>query len=401
MAEQVNIRMMGYFAIEANGTVHEELMAKSRKGVSLIQYLVLEQGRPVSSQRLIRELWSGSRNGNPENALKTMVSRMRSSLNEISPGLGMCIVSGQGGYRWCCAENVLIDVLKIIDLLKELRTELAAEERIVRTEHLLELYRGDLYLTGDLFSGQTMCNWLHNEYLNAVYRMVDALKEREEYNRICEVCRKATKVDDLDEQLHIELMQAMVNLNRVSDAAAEYLALRKNSRQILDAEPGQNVQEAYETLADAGKTIKFNLDVIRNELLEREDEWKGPFFCDYPVFKEIYNIQMRNLERLGSTMFLAVIMLGNLENSSMTGKTQSCMAGLQEILRMNMRKGDIITRFSENTFAMLLPMVNYSTGSLVMERIEHLYYQEYAALAIPFHVRISPLGQTPLVKVKG
>ena len=83
MAEQVNIRMMGYFAIEANGTVHEELMAKSRKGVSLIQYLVLEQGRPVSSQRLIRELWSGSRNGNPENALKTMVSRMRSSLNEI------------------------------------------------------------------------------------------------------------------------------------------------------------------------------------------------------------------------------------------------------------------------------------------------------------------------------
>ena len=74
------------------------------------------------------------------------------------------------------------------------------------------------------------------------------------------------------------------------------------------------------------------------------------------------------------------------------------MAGLQEILKTNMRKGDIITRFSENTFAMLLPMVNYTTGSMVMERIEHLYYQEYAALAVPFHARISPLGQAPIVK---
>ena len=398
MVAQIHIRMMGLFTVETEDTVHEELMAKSRKGISLIQYLVLERGKSVSSQRLIRELWPGSRNGNPENALKTMVSRVRSALNDLSEGLGESIVSGQGAYRWNNAENVHIDVLTVIDLLERLHRNPEEEERLALTEQLLDLYRGDLYLTGDLFSGQAMSNWLHGEYLNAVYRMIDVLKSREEYNRICEVCRRAVRIDDLDEQLHIELMQAMVNLNRAADAAEEYRTLLKNSRHVLDAEPGQDVQETYERLAEAGKTVKFNLDVIRNDLLEREDEWKGPFFCEYPVFKEIYNIQMRNLERLGSTMFLAVIMLGNLENISMTGRRQSCMAGLQEILKTNMRKGDIITRFSENTFAMLLPMVNYTTGSMVMERIEHLYYQEYAALAVPFHARISPLGQAPIVK---
>ena len=97
-------------------------------------------------------------------------------------------------------------------------------------------------------------------------------------------------------------------------------------------------------------------------------------------------------------IFLAVIMLGSLDNGRATGRRQSCMAGLQEILKMNMRKGDIITRFSDNTFAMLLPMVNYTSGSMVMERIEHLYYQEYASLAVPFHARISPLGQAPIAK---
>ena len=101
---------------------------------------------------------------------------------------------------------------------------------------------------------------------------------------------------------------------------------------------------------------------------------------------------MRNLERLGSSMFLAVIMLGEAGDKGNAVRRESCMAGLQEILKTNMRKGDIITRFSDNIFAMLLPTVNYSTGNMVMERIEDLYYQEYAALAIKFFARISPLG---------
>ena len=148
------------------------------------------------------------------------------------------------------------------------------------------------------------------------------------------------------------------------------------------------------SLAEAGKTIRFNLDIIRNELLEKEGGTRGPFFCAYEVFKEVYNIYMRNLERLGSSMFLAVIMLGEAGDKGNAVRRESCMAGLQEILKANMRKGDIITRFSDNIFAMLLPTVNYSTGSMVMERIEDLYYQEYAALAIKFFARISPLGTT-------
>ena len=388
----VFIRMMDLFTIEADGVNHEELMAKSRKGVSLIQYLVLERGRPVSSQRLIRELWSDRRSDNPENALKTMVSRTRAALNAISPNLGSCIVSGQGNYRWQNRPNVRVDVLEIIDLINSLRHEPPSPSHRKTTEKLMELYTGDLYLTGDLLNGHSTSNWLHNEYLSAVYRYIELLKGTEEYTKICDVCRRAMQIDDLDEQLHIELMQAMVNLNLPNEAAAEYRALAKQSREVLDAEPSEELQEVYESLAEAGKTIRFNLDIIRNELIEKEGGARGPFFCDYEVFKEVYNIYMRNLERLGSSMFLGVIMLGEAGDKGNAVRRESCMAGLQEILKTNMRKGDIITRFSNHIFAMLLPTVNYSTGSMVMDRIEHLYYQEYSALAIPFFSRISPLG---------
>ena len=393
---QVFIRMMGLFTVEAKGTVHEELMAKSRKGISLIQYLVLERGRPVSTRRLIRELWADRRSESPESALKTMVSRMRSVLNSISPGLGMSIVSGQGAYRWHMMPNVSIDVLEIIDLLNTLRHEPPSPDHIRLTERLMDLYRGDLYLTGDILNSQSTANWLHNEYLSAVYRYIELLKANEEYTRICEVCRRASKIDDTDEQLHIELMQALVNLNRSDDAAAEYRRIAKQTRDYYDAEPGEEIQACYKDLANAGKTIRVNLDTIRNELIEKEDGMKGPFFCDYDTFKEVYNIYMRNLERLGSSMFLGVIMLDESGENDNTVRRESCMAGLQEILKANLRKGDIITRFSDNTYAMLLPTVGYSSGNMVMERIETLYYQEYASQAISLYSRISPLGTASL-----
>ena len=133
----VFIRMMGLFTVEANGEIHEELMAKSRKGISLMQYLILERGRPVSSQRLIRELWADCRSDNPEGALKTMVSRVRSALNEISPGLGTCIVSGQGTYRWESLPYVHVDVLEIIDLLNALRHEPPQSGHMSKTERLM------------------------------------------------------------------------------------------------------------------------------------------------------------------------------------------------------------------------------------------------------------------------
>ena len=150
----------------------------------------------------------------------------------------------------------------------------------------------------------------------------------------------------------------------------------------------------YNQLLKERQTIQFNLDVIRDELMEQEGEKSGPFFCDYAAFKEFYNIQMRNLERLGSTMVLGVIMVGEPGEEKRSVIRESGIAGLMEILRRNLRKGDIVSRFSDNIVTMLLPTVNYSSGNMVMERIEKLFRQEYPP-TLAFHARITSLGRFP------
>ena len=69
------------------------------------------------------------------------------------------------------------------------------------------------------------------------------------------------------------------------------------------------------------------------------------------------------------------------------------MNGLIEILKENLRKGDIITHFSPSVIALLLPTVNYRTGTMVLERIRQLFYKRYPNSDIPFHFRLGLLGK--------
>ena len=127
--------------------------------------------------------------------------------------------------------------------------------------------------------------------------------------------------------------------------------------------------------------------------MRESNERKGAFICEYMVFKEIFNLQMRNLERLGSTMFLGVIMISPMDGSIMEPIQQdNIMQGLIEILRQNLRKGDTVSRFSPTIVALLLPMVNYRTGRMVMERVKTHFYQKYPNCSVAFNYRIGPLS---------
>ena len=60
-------------------------------------------------------LWSEDKSANPENALKTLVSRLRALLNQMSPGLGKCIVADRGYFdqRAQDALKVYADWMKV------------------------------------------------------------------------------------------------------------------------------------------------------------------------------------------------------------------------------------------------------------------------------------------------
>lgn len=393
MGDRVNIQMMDRFAIYINDRQEAQILNNSRKGLALIEFLILNRGQQIPNQRLLATLWPEENSSNPAISLKTLISRTRATLNKISEGLGNCIVADRGAYHWETRPDMTIDVYQIEDILEQLpiyKEETPKFGELV--EKMIELYRGDLLQSSDPYEWVTPRSvQLHNSYVSAVDQYVRMLQEEKQYERVIRICRQALDVDNFSEQLHMHLMSALVETNRNNEALIQYKYAMHLQYRYLGIQPSEEMQEFYKQIVNAGHTLEFNLESIQNELLENENQ-PGAFVCDYAVFKEIFNLQVRNLERLQSTIFLAVIMVSDINGETLDSMRQaSIMNGLMDILKNKLRKGDAITHFSPTVLALLLPMVDYRTAALVMERIKKLFYAKYPNSEVKFDYRVGPL----------
>lgn len=393
MADIIRIQMMDTFAIYINERRIDLLVNKSRKGASLIQLLLSHRGKSVPNNRILTTLWQEDKSSNPENALKTLVSRLRTLLNQISPELGSCLVADRGAYHWELLPGMTVDLYEIDRVLAGLNEEnltLAAQEALFA--ELLALYAGDLLQNSERNEWAVVeAATLHEQFLKAMYAYIELLKGKEDYNEVICVCRRVLEVDNFDDRLHIELMKALIRVNRTSEALQQYKHVVELDYRYLGVQPSKELQEFYKQIVTSGKTLELNLEAIRTELQE-DDGKRDAYVCEYAVFKEIYNLQMRNVGRMGTSMFLAIMMVRPYDGQVMDSIRQnSIMNGLLQILAQNLRKGDIITRFAPSMFAMMLPTVNYATGHMVMERIKKFFYRQYPNSNIMIDYRVGPL----------
>ena len=103
---------------------------------------------------------------------------------------------------------------------------------------------------------------------------------------------------------------------------------------------------------------------------------------------------MRNLKRLGTSMFLALVSLDNIDNTALDPiRLDKMMNELVMVLKLNLRKGDTIARFSPYQYALLLPTVNYQSGQLVMERMKKIFYKQFTTSEFMLNYKLKLINQ--------
>ena len=83
MDTNVRICMFGGFNLYIDNDCKNAGILKSKKGMSLLQYIILKHDTAVPNYRLIELLWPNEESSNPENALKTLVSRFRAPITIV------------------------------------------------------------------------------------------------------------------------------------------------------------------------------------------------------------------------------------------------------------------------------------------------------------------------------
>lgn len=394
--KQLKIMLLGKFEIEVDGVDVTKTLSGSKKGKMMIQHLILHRDEAVSSSELYEVLWPNEMSSNPESALKTLISRMRAAMARIDPDFGKCIVTSRGAYRWNTDLPAEIDVFLFENLCRDLTraTEMnrATEEKFEKT---LRMY------TGDLNPGNDSESWLvsrsayyHTLYLRIAYLAIRLLKEKGDFEGVVRICRRALDIDAFDETMHLELMEALVKMDRSNEALVQYRHATNLHYNYLGMRPPEKIQNFYKQIIQADQSLGMDIDSIRRSLQET-DPANGAFICEYAIFKDIYQLLMRNFSRLGNGMFVSIVMLSAPSGQDIEPLVlDSAMRTLLNAMVSSLRKGDTITRFSPSQYALLLPSVSHETGRMVMERIRSAFYRQAVDSTLTLSYKLSPVEET-------
>jgi len=373
----IRLRLLGSFRVEVDGKPKTDVLAHSPKGIQLIQYLILNRGHMETTQALTRAMWPESDAIRPESALKTLISRMRTLMSQVSPALGASLKTVRGGYQWESQPDVSVDVEEFLTLAEELHGRIDVENDLQAHSFrkMMSIY------SGRLLRDQEQPDWMqqraeeiHRLYLNVVEESLTKLEAAGRMQQMVSICREALDADPLNSALNMRLMDALVHSGRESEALQQYHYASELHSAADD--PASALDEYYSRMLQSGRDLQHSLESLKNELLEGIDT-PGALVCDRVVFGELFRLEQRSLERTESTITLGVAMLSGLEKSPW--QLDAAMTGLVNVMVARLRRGDIITRLNATQVAFLLPHATESDASIVADRLKRSFYLQFPA----------------------
>ncbi len=381
----IDITLLGEFSLNNASEDFNKFINHSKKMRMFIEYLILNRERPVPFAELIENLWGKEKTDKSSGALKTMLCRFRNSVetNEIEE-LEDIIITKRGCYQ------LNPELLYNIDAENFEMLCVDAERYFDEPEKCLDIYKkaAEIY-KGNLLPKSADANWVipkrnyySNIFLTAMRNAVFLLKEKNDHETVVEICKKVLDIDMYDQYFNYEIINTYLELGRNDEALKHYNYITKLYYSKLGVQIDEEIRNLYGKIVSLQKKKETDIDIIQKSL-EAESAEKGAFICEFGVFKEIYHLEARCLERSGGTMFMAVM---NIESTARKAikpeRLDTIMKCVIDICCKSLRRGDVISRYSPNQVVLLLPMVNVEDGNLVMDRIIKTYKREYPKVNI-------------------
>ena len=373
----IRLRLLGSFQVDMDGKSATDVLAHSPKGCQLIHYLILNRGHMETTAALTRVIWPDNDSTRPESALKTLISRMRVLMQQVSPILGACLKTVRGGYQWETQPGVTVDVEEFLALASDLRGRIDVENDLQARafRRMMSLYTGRLLRDQDQPEWMKQCaDTLHRLYLDVVEEALQKLQDANRQQQMVSICREALDADPLNSSLNMRLMDALVHTGRESEALQQYHYA--SSLHNAADDPASALDDYYSRMLQSGRNLQSSLESLKTELLVGIDT-PGALVCDRVVFGELFRLEQRSLERTESTIILGVAMLSGLEKSPW--QLDAAMTGLINVMVSKLRRGDIITRLNATQVALLLPQATEADAGPITDRLKRSFYLQFPA----------------------
>lgn len=387
----IYIQTLGQFRVSIGGNSIDNSTNQAKKPWSILEYLITFRDRDITANELIELIWSDDQSANPNGALKTLVFRSRKLLEPLAMPPQNLIIQRRGSYAWNPEYQTVVDADQFEELCSQAGADgLSEEDQLLLYQQAIDLYKGD-FLPKSSWESWVMpiSARYHSLYLQAVHKVIDLLTTAGDWEEIIRLCEKAVQIESFDEGIHYALIYALYNTGKQNLALEHY----KNTIDLFYNEfsitPSERLKDLYKVIRDEKHGITTDLSIIQESMKEHKRK-SGAYYCEYSVFRDIYQLEQRAIERTGDSIYLCLLTVrtsdGHLPKTSVMIRA---MESLGNAISGSLRRGDVYARYSIAQYIVLLPTSSYENGCNVMKRIITNFKKEYTRkdLAIDYSLQ--------------
>ncbi len=381
----LQIFTMGHFHVKYNDRVISEDSGKSYKIWKLFNYFLTFKDKLVPAEMIMETLWPDKHISNPQHNLSNLVYRLRQVLNcggSRGGGIGekeCYIVFKQGSYVFNKNADYWLDTEEFEKLCLKARS-LAGDnpqEAIELYEEGLSLYMGE-YLPALAYEDwvSSARKYYHRLYLKSVLDLSELLQKMGNYSEMENILERALQQEPFEEELHINFLEALIEQGKYSKVKSHYEEVVSLFQRELGVKPSRELSDLYERIGSKNRHVSHDLGAIQ-EGLSLWEEADGAFLCEPDTFRLLYRLEERRAQRRGEAVFLGsftVLLPG--QHIPPRKKLEQAVAKLKLVLKRTLRKGDIICRWNDTQFLVLLPGLSAEQVDKTMKRVSEVFIQQ-------------------------
>lgn len=391
----LTVQTLGKFQVtDGENILHDENL-RSPMLSKLFMYLLIYREKVLTIDDISAAIWQEEEIDNPAGALKNLMYRLRKALAGQF-GEQDYILTNRGSYRWNPEIEVIIDIEQFEKLVNTAKNENVYELAIGKYERAISLYQGTfMNKISDIHWIQTLSTYYNSMFLSVVKAVAELYIKMEQYEDLERLCNMALQFENADEQLYCYQIEARMRCGNISLALESY----EKAREIMEKELGIRkttvLNKVYEELLAMSKgQSAYNIKEVKEDISEENPE--GVFLCGYPIFKEIYHLEVRKSVRSTIPENLVLFTIeGRREDPKEISefRIKSAMVGLEEVIKESLRVGDVAAKYSDSQFIVLLPSCNRELAATVANRIVSSFYnlnEKYKNVSI--HINIEEVA---------
>jgi len=371
-----------------------DVSKRSQRIWTLFKYIITHRKKKIPPEEFFDAIWEDEDTQYPGRALQNLVYRLRNALQENGEAY---IMNTQGCYAWNGQAEYVLDAEQFeLRMLEAQRADRAQQpEALDIYMEALKLYQGD-YLPEMAYVDWVfpMRNYYKRLYMEGVQRAVALLQGEGRYQDIVALCETATGIEPFEEMPHASLMEAYLDMGKTAQAQSHYEYVTSMLYRELGVKPSAELINVYRRMHERLGDIQMDLDAIQESMAERGD-LREAFFCDAETFKALYRLEARRIQRSGKVVYLGLFTLMTLKYGIPKSDVLNRMMDLlNHVLLENLRRSDVVARWSESQMVVLMQSLTYEDGEMVVNRILKRFEQAQAGDLVLVRSHVQPLDIT-------